>query len=381
MTLTSPATGTPQPPNGPLLTWEPYGTAGSQAHHYAVDIRNAVTNASVGSINETTPQLSRRQSPTPTGTYRWVVTAYDASDNVLGTSPTGASAWTFTIDTTISVLTPTEIQAPDGAQVAKVLTSTAPTWGQPGVTNTYQWLRDGANISGATATTYTIVSGDVGKAISLRVTGKKPGFTDTVSTSSALTANPGDAATPTGPPTISGVAAARETLTATPGTWPSGTTYHLPVVRQRTRRRQGDQGSTYVVRTRDAGLPVYARVTASKTGYLSGQAATGSLTVEKLATTTTATPEGDDHRQAGPRRPQGDRRRARPGRAPWKGPGQGRLEGHRHGHACSNDSGGELTIRLKKLLPGKHKLTVFYLGSTATMASKAKTVKLIVLKK
>ena len=144
-----------------------------------------------------------------------------------------------------------------------MLTSTAPTWGQPGVTNTYQWLRAGANISGATGTTYTIVSADVGKAISLKVTGKKPGFTDTVSTSSALTANPGDAATPTAPPTISGVAAARETLTVDPGIWPSGTaiTYQWFVnglaVAKETK-------PTYVVRTRDAGLPVYARVTGSR---------------------------------------------------------------------------------------------------------------------
>jgi hypothetical protein len=46
-----------------------------------------------------------------------------------------------------------------------------------------------------------------------------------------------------------------------------------------------------------------------------------------------------------------------------------------------NDSGGDLRIRLKKLPPGKHKLVVFYLGSTATEASKAKPVKLVVLRR
>ena len=131
------------------------------------------------------PPRSRRRSSYPTGTYSWVVTAYDASGNILGTSPNGASAWTFTVDTSSTVVTPTEIQAPDGAQVAKVLTSTPPTWGQPGVANTYQWLRSGANISGATGTTYTIVAADVGKQIALKVTGKKPGYTDTVSISTS----------------------------------------------------------------------------------------------------------------------------------------------------------------------------------------------------
>ena len=46
-----------------------------------------------------------------------------------------------------------------------------------------------------------------------------------------------------------------------------------------------------------------------------------------------------------------------------------------------NDSGGDMVIRLKKLAPGKHKLVVSYLGSTATAACKAKAVKLTVLKK
>ena len=379
VTLTSPTTGSPQPPNGPLLTWQPYGAAGSQAHHYGVDIRNTTTNASVGSINETSATAFAPTVSYPTGTYSWVVTAYDASDNILGTSPTGVSAWTFTIDTTIPVLTPTEIQAPDGAQVAKVLTSTAPTWGLPGVTNTYQWLRAGANISGATGTTYTVVAADVGKAISLKVTGKKAGYTDTVSISTPLTANPGDAVTPTSPPTISGVAAARETVTAEPGTWPSGTTITYQwfvnglAVAKETKQK-------YVVRTRDAGLPVYCRVTGSKPGFVSGSANTPSLTVAKLPTTTTAELRVN---------PISKRARAQIDVTVDLidlGVPLGKVQVKEGSKVLAtvtvrNDSNGELTIRLKKLLPGTHKLRVSYLGSTATLPSKARKLKLIVLKK
>ena len=45
-----------------------------------------------------------------------------------------------------------------------------------------------------------------------------------------------------------------------------------------------------------------------------------------------------------------------------------------------NGKDGKLTIRLKKLKAGKHKLTVSYLGSVSTLPSKAKTVTLKVIK-
>jgi hypothetical protein len=44
------------------------------------------------------------------------------------------------------------------------------------------------------------------------------------------------------------------------------------------------------------------------------------------------------------------------------------------------DSDGELTIRLKKLTKGKHKLTVTYLGSVSTLGSAAKPVTIKVVK-
>ena len=45
------------------------------------------------------------------------------------------------------------------------------------------------------------------------------------------------------------------------------------------------------MRTRDAGLPVKVRVTASKVGYVPGSAYSGEVKVAKLKTTTTATLE------------------------------------------------------------------------------------------
>ena len=56
------------------------------------------------------------------------------------------------------------------AKVANVLTSTTGTWdGSP--TFTRQWKANGTNIASATAATYTPVSGDIGKTITVAVTG------------------------------------------------------------------------------------------------------------------------------------------------------------------------------------------------------------------
>ncbi|MGY4879700.1 hypothetical protein ACLUEY_17690, partial [Vreelandella aquamarina] len=78
----------------------------------------------------------------------------------------------------------------------------------------YQWLRDGTEITDATGSTYTLTQADVGAAISVRAS-----YTDQQSTNEAVTsaatesvANVNDA--PTGSVTISGDAVEDQTLTA-----------------------------------------------------------------------------------------------------------------------------------------------------------------------
>jgi hypothetical protein len=57
------------------------------------------------------------------------------------------------------------------AAVGQVLTCSQGTWtGTPTPTYAYQWLRGGSNISGATSSTYTVISGDSGTTLSCRVT-------------------------------------------------------------------------------------------------------------------------------------------------------------------------------------------------------------------
>lgn len=56
------------------------------------------------------------------------------------------------------------------ATVGSILTSTTGTWeGTAPITYTYQWLRNGVNISGATSSTYTLVSADIIQVLRCKV--------------------------------------------------------------------------------------------------------------------------------------------------------------------------------------------------------------------
>ena len=58
-----------------------------------------------------------------------------------------------------------------------ILTAVAGTWGPGTVALTYKWFRGSNRIVGATAPTYTLVTADIGKTITVKVTGAETGFT------------------------------------------------------------------------------------------------------------------------------------------------------------------------------------------------------------
>jgi hypothetical protein len=72
------------------------------------------------------------------------------------------------------------------ATVGSVLTAAPGTWSPTSDSTTYQWLRGGAVITGATNATYTLVAADAGKNISVRVTVVKTNYTTTSKTSTAV---------------------------------------------------------------------------------------------------------------------------------------------------------------------------------------------------
>ena len=89
-----------------------------------------------------------------------------------------------------SVLKPVNSVAPSISgtlTVGSTLTAAAGTWSNT-PTYEYQWLRAGAVISGATASTYILVIGDSGAAISVRVTAVSSGGFRSETVTSAATA-------------------------------------------------------------------------------------------------------------------------------------------------------------------------------------------------
>lgn len=70
------------------------------------------------------------------------------------------------------------------ARVGYSLTANAGSW-TPGTTLSYQWLANGAAISGATGPTLSVTTAYVNKTLSVRVTGTQPGYTTVARVSSA----------------------------------------------------------------------------------------------------------------------------------------------------------------------------------------------------
>ncbi|RNL64065.1 carboxypeptidase regulatory-like domain-containing protein, partial [Nocardioides marmoriginsengisoli] len=153
-------------------------------------------------------------------------------------------------------------------QVDQVLTATPGTWGPSGVALAYQWFAGADEITGATNPTYTPVTGDIGDAITVQVTGTLAGHTTTVKTSSptaAVTAAPLPPVTGT-TPRITGTARTGSTLTAVPGAWgPAGVhlTYRWfandTVI-------AGARSSTFKPRNTEAGRRITVEVTGTSPG-------------------------------------------------------------------------------------------------------------------
>lgn len=106
------------------------------------------------------------------------------------------------------------------AQVGSKLVADG-TW-SAGASLTYQWRRDGADIPGATATTYVASVKDLGHQLSVRVVGTLSGYVPTTITSSAVKVAAG--VLTSGRARIAGTMKVGKRLTASASPWAAGTT-------------------------------------------------------------------------------------------------------------------------------------------------------------
>lgn len=149
-------------------------------------------------------------TPTAAITYQWLrdgetitgatsatyTTTVADSDHALSVRATGmatgyettekTSAATAKVATLVFSSTPTPVISDSTPTVGDKLTATVAAW-SPAASMSWQWLRDGQPIAGATSVSYTVTAADRGRVLSVRVTGKADGH-QTVTKTSAATA-------------------------------------------------------------------------------------------------------------------------------------------------------------------------------------------------
>ena len=197
-----------------MVTFSVGGQCGTDG---ILSLSNAPT-VTIGTVGTATAMLSLTAGAVPR----------DTDCEVVATGTTVLWGRVDTVETTLTVesqaTTPGAPTITGTAQVGQTLTAdTTAIVDADGLTNvsyTYQWIRVATdntetNISGATASTYTLVAADLGTTIKVRVS-----FTDDASNAETLTsaATAAVSAAPntpaTGAPTITGTAQVGQTLTA-----------------------------------------------------------------------------------------------------------------------------------------------------------------------
>ena len=131
----------------------------------------------------------------------------------------------------------------------------------PGTGFTYQWYANGVAIAGATKATLKLGTAQKAKKISVRVMGKKLGFTSVAKTSAVT----GKVAT-AGTPKISGKAKIGKKLTAKPGTWTKGTKFSYQWYANGVAIKKATK-STLTLKAAQKGKKITVKVTGKKSGY------------------------------------------------------------------------------------------------------------------
>ncbi|MET0887600.1 MAG: carboxypeptidase regulatory-like domain-containing protein [Mycetocola sp.] len=240
------------------------------------------------SVGTTLKVAASSQSPDAQLTYEWRAngTRLTASGTSLVLSPSelGKRITATVIAAAPGYVTATKDSKQTGVVTPGVLTSPTPTitgstlmgstltakaagWTR-GTEFAYQWYASGVAIAKATSPTFVLTGTQIGKKITVKVTGSKLGYaTASRSSPSTVAVPPAKKLTSTPVPKVTGTPALGGKLSAVTGAWtpaPVGITYQwyadgvaIP----------GAKSSTFIVTTAQVGKPIRVRVTGSKVGY------------------------------------------------------------------------------------------------------------------
>jgi hypothetical protein len=192
---------------------------------------------------------------------------------VTATNPFGSATVTTAATGDVATNLPRNLGAPGVAGTAKrtlTLTASAGTWTPAGATFAYQWQRDDgsgfADITGATAASYVLVTADVDATVRVVVTATNvDGSTAAASAPTAIVA----AATPGNrvAPTLAGGFRVGDALSTTDGAWSPAAESFAYQWQRRVAGTYSDiagaTANTYTLAAADAGANVRAKVTAT----------------------------------------------------------------------------------------------------------------------
>ena len=147
--------------------------------------------------------------------------------------------------------------------VGDTLTSSTGTWTNSPTSYTYQWNEGGTAISGATSSTYVLVSSEVGDTITVTVTASNSLGSGSPATSNSVGPVTSGAPANTALPTISGTAQVGDTLTASTGTWTNSPTSYSYQWNAGGTAISGATSSTYTLISGEVGNTITVTVTAT----------------------------------------------------------------------------------------------------------------------
>ncbi|MFE4835296.1 hypothetical protein ACFRAU_11530 [Arthrobacter sp. NPDC056691] len=150
------------------------------------------------------------------------------------------------------------------ARVGVTLQASTPGW-TAGTRFSYQWLRNGQPIQGATRSSYIVPAKDLNTFLQMRVTGTQTSYTTVTRTGAQHLINPGILTAPT--PQITGILQAGRTLTAHAGAWTPGTQLRYQWYRNNQPIR-GATTATYRIAAADRRQAIKVQILGTKQGYI-----------------------------------------------------------------------------------------------------------------
>lgn len=180
-------------------------------------------------------------------------------------SKTWPSAFYGPIDLQTWQQTPKPAIVHDGTPaVNEELSVATGAWNPVPASYSYQWKRDGVVISGAVYDKYTVKAADVGKGLTVDVSGVITGYPQLPQTSAAVT--PAGGVLPGGTAAIIGTAKVGSKLTASLSGWPTGLTYTYSWYAGSTVLQSGTS-RYYSLPASVLGKQITLKVTGTKSGF------------------------------------------------------------------------------------------------------------------